>query len=56
MTRRASMLTGIITSGLFAVFGGTFIASGQYWLGGALLVLALVRALVLLRSVRSLSS
>ncbi|MFT6162897.1 MAG: hypothetical protein ACJAZO_004228 [Myxococcota bacterium] len=48
-----SMFTGVVTSILFAVAGGSFLASGQYLFGGVLLALAAVRALVLLRVVRN---
>ncbi len=53
MNRRMSMFTGVVTSVLFAVMGGSFMASGQYLFGGVLMVLAAVRAIVLLRVVRN---
>ena len=51
MTRKMSVFTGVVTVVLFAVFGGSFLASGQMTFGLVLLGLATIRALVLLRSV-----
>lgn len=52
MNRKMSLFTGVVTSILFAVVGGSFLASGQYLFGGVLLALAVVRAVVLLRVVQ----
>ena len=49
LPRRASVLTGAITTALFLFFGASFISQGQTWFGGALVALGLFRGLVVVR-------